>query len=202
MTKGVGEKKPGDATHPKQAPVVVAAQSQVNVKRGASVFAFFAGMPEPEVFQAWLGVVKKPGVGQQPVGQQGGEMFSGCRRGHGVSDVKALDVGNAFGGAFFPVIDHALGQQMLVVEVVQTAVGGFLAHKGFDVISMCVLQFRWQLFEAFANRIQKKLFAHGKTQRKGVHERRTERIATVPAQGKRLVQVDVKLADDGCRRHC
>lgn len=120
----------------------------------------------------------------------------GRRRGRDrMSDVKRLHDGNAFGCALFPVVDQTLRGQMLVVQTVQSPVSRLLPNKALDLLFEQRLLVGGKGFQTIAYRVQKKLLAHGKTHRQGVHESGAEGVAAVPSQRERGFQVDQQLAN-------
>lgn len=62
LTQQIGQEKPGDSAHPAQTPRFVAPQSLVDIESRAAVFAFFAGMPQPQCPQPVIGMRQKPGL--------------------------------------------------------------------------------------------------------------------------------------------
>ena len=69
-------------------------------------------------------------------------MFVGSSDGHRMNGFLLVDVGNAAKGAFFPMVDHSLVQNMLVKALVDTPVGGFLTDKAFDILRKAGVQIR------------------------------------------------------------
>jgi hypothetical protein len=83
-----------------------------------------------------------------------------------------------------------LVDQVLVEQFVNPAVSRFLANKTFDLAGHERLFLGWQLLEALSNRINEKLFSHGKSHRQSIEESRSKGVASVPSLCKGRIQVN------------
>ena len=143
LSQYVGQEKHSDGDHPAFTPNFIATHGAVNIKRHASVFGFFAGMPHPQGLQPLWRLRQKVRVVEQPCSENRGVVFVGSSDGHRMNGFLLVDVGNAAKGAFFPMVDHSLVQDMLVEALVDTTVGGFLTNKAFDIFTTLTFKKSW-----------------------------------------------------------
>ena len=195
LPEQIRQQEKTDKAHGVQSPCLVAAESRVNVKGRIAVLAFLAGMPQPKVAQTGLYIRQQLRVRQQPMCQGGGEVFGGCRGGHGVADIELFNFGNAFERSWCPMVDHALVLQMLVEQMVDASMGGLLTDESTHLGGQPRLHIRRQLFHATAQRVNEELLAHWKTHGQGVHESRYKRIL-VPTHWHGRFKVNQQLANN------
>ena len=196
LAQQVAQQEKRVQAHPTQAPFLVAIQGFVDVKGGASVFAFLAGMPMPQGLQAWFGMGHEGGVGQQPVRQDRCEMFGGRGGGDRVQHIHAFKLLNAFARPWCPVIHQALVFQVLVEQTVQTPVRGFLPYKALELSGKPCLLLRCECLLRTPQAVDEKLLAHRKTHGQGIHESRRESVAPIPSHRKGRFQVKQQFAND------
>jgi hypothetical protein len=111
-----------------------------------------------------------------------------------MTHVHVFDFGNPLERSGGPVVDQALVFQMLVEELVQTAVRGFLTDEAFELVGKLTLMLGGEFFLRAAQAVNEELFTHGKAHGQGIHESRSERVAPIPTQGKGLFQINQQLA--------
>ena len=183
---------------PADAPNVVAVYGLVHVKSHRFVLGFFGSVPAPQGCH-FLVCSRKPRViPQRAVGKHGGAVLkSGGHRQH----VDGFDVLLArkiqpFRPPMFPAVDQTLRRQVLVVQVVDASVRGFLAYElRHGGAQLHVFGRIGQQLGAVAHRVDKALLTHGEAHGKRVVILAQKRIATVPMAVKAAFDVDFKLAD-------
>ena len=94
------------------------------------------------------------------------------------------------------MVHHALVFQVLIEQLVQTPVRGFLADEAFEFRGECALLIGREFFLGAAQAVDEELLAHRKAHGQGVHESRGERIATVPAHSNGRFQINQQLANN------
>ena len=94
------------------------------------------------------------------------------------------------------MVHLALVLQVLVEQLVQTPVRGFLTNEAFEFIGKLNLLLRAEFFLGAAQAVDEELLTHRKAHGQGVHESRGERIATVPAHGEGGFQINQQLANN------
>ena len=157
---------------------------------------FFTGVPQPQLAHALRGLGQHLGMLQQPGGQDGGQVLNGSGHCHFVAWVlEGIHAPKAFGQARGPVVAVTQASQVLVVQVVQPAVGGLLADKTLDLGSPVGLLILRQVSQANAQRIHEKLLAHRKTHRQGIEQSAQKRVVTVPMSIHGGLHVDQQLSD-------
>jgi hypothetical protein len=93
------------------------------------------------------------------------------------------------------VVAVTQASQVLVVQVVQPAVGGLLADKTLDLGPPVGLLILGQVGQANAQGIHEKLLAHRKTHRQGIEQSAQKRVVTVPMSIHGGLHVDQQLSD-------
>ena len=198
LPHGVIAKQHQHVEVPADAPSVVAAYGLVNVEGDGFVLSLLGGVPAPQGCHLLIRTRKPRVVAQRAVGKHGGAVLKSGGDGQHVDgfDVLLSCKIQPFGRPMFPTVDQALCRQVLVVQVVNAAVRGFLAYelRYSGTQRRVFLRFR-QALGAVAHGVDKALLTHGKAHRQGVVILAQKRIATVPMAVKAAGHVDFKLAN-------
>ena len=115
------------------------------------------------------------------MGQDRGEMFGGSSGSDTMAHIHLLDLGNALERTGCPMVHLALVFQVLVEQLVQTTVRGFLTNETFEFIGKLNLLLRAEFFLGAAQAVDEELLTHGKAHGQGIHEGRGEGITAIPA---------------------
>ena len=196
LAQHIAEEHHRDAAEPGDAPLVVAAQRLVKVEGGVLVLGLFGAVPLPHRRQARLGALQYLGVGQQPFGQQGGEVLVGSGHGQRMAWIGACKQLHALLRTRGPFIGEALLVEVAVEQCVDAAVRGFLPDKAAHLVGKLRLLVRGQGLVAVTHGVDEELLAHRKAHRQRIEQRRAKRVATAPVARKRRLQVDQQAADN------
>src|SRR5690606_27428007 len=104
----------------------------IHIERGAFVFGFFGAVPEPEGFEPWFTAIKDLWAGQQPFGEEGGEMLVGSSDRQSMPHIGSLHHLQSCSRTRLPGVYQAVFFNLGVEQGVQAAVGGFLTNKALD----------------------------------------------------------------------
>jgi hypothetical protein len=194
LAQGVRQEDQRHAAHPPGAPGVVAAERQVEVEGGALVLGFLGAVPQPQGLQARLAARQPVGVGQHPVGQDGGEVFVGGGDGQAVARVQPLQLLQPCARTRRPAVDQALPVQVRVEQAVQPPVRGLLADETLHLVPQRGLPLGRQGLQAVAHGIDEELLADRKAHRQRIEERGAEHVAPAPVARQGCFQIDQQAA--------
>ena len=180
LTQQICKKYQADAPEPGQAPLVRAAQGQVEVKGGALVLRLLGAVPQPHGLETLFAALKQLRVAEQPVGKHGGEVFG--RRGDGqpMPRVKVSHDFQALTGPCFPVVEQPMLLDLAVEQRMNSPMGCLLAYEALRLCGEFFLQSRRQGFEPAANRVHEKLLAKGEAHGQGIEYGGTKGIPAKP----------------------
>jgi len=190
LAQHIGEENKRDVAKNSHTPGMVATNRLVDVKGCAAVLGLFGAVPQPHGFQPRLGACKCFRVKQQPVGKNGGEVFSRSSSCDMYAHI-TMGVGlKSLQGAAFDFVAITPVFQVAIEKKMNPPVRGLLAHKALHFGGVLFLLCVRQAFQAVPYRIDKVLLTHRKAHGQGAEEGRAKRIAAIPPGGERRGQVD------------
>lgn len=156
------------------------------------MLGFLQCVPAPQAGHGRVGAFQPPGVAQQAVGHDRGEVLQG-RGGRQLPRRVQFLLGEAdapFGAAFQAVDVVAEGAQAVAVDQVLAAVVAFLADEATDLL----LQRRvLDPLAVVAHGVDEEALAIGEQHRHGVEHVGLESVAAVPVARHRIGQVEVQM---------
>lgn len=189
---GVEGEEEGALDHRPAAQPGLAVDQHEHVVGHRLVLGFLQCVPAPQAGHGRVGAFQPPGVAQQAVGHDRGEVLQG-RGGRQLPRRVQFLLGEAdapFGAAFQAVDVVAEGAQAVAVDQVLAAVVAFLADEATDLL----LQRRvLDPFAVVAHGVDEEALAIGEQHRHGVEHVGLESVAAVPMARHRIGQVEVQM---------
>jgi hypothetical protein len=87
---------------------------------------------------------------------------------------------------------------MLVVQLVQTPVGGLLPHKALNFTRPSRFLLGGQLRQTFAQRVDEKLLAHREAHGQSIKKSAQKNLAAIPMPRHRRLHVDQQVSNGQC----
>ena len=135
-------------------------------------------------------------MGQQPFGQQRGEVLVGSRHGQGVAWVGSGKKLHALLRAGRPFVDQALLFEVPIEQRMDAAVSGLLSDEAAHLVGKLRMLLGRHGFVPALHSVDEELLPHREAHRQRIEERRAKRIAAAPVAVKRRFQVNEQASHD------